>query len=118
MSFLVSDEKFNVEATHVVVTQDTLTVDLEDGRTISVPLLWYPRLFHGTPDERNNFEIGPFGIHWEDLDEDISIKGLLLGNKSGECSASLQKWLEYRARGEKAPVLTVPLPEDLKVELK
>ncbi len=118
MSFLVSDDKFVVRATRVVVTEDTLTVDLEDGRTISVPLLWYPRLFHGTPAERAKSEIGHFGIHWPDLDEDISIKGLLLGNKSGESTKSLQRWLEYRARGERVPVPTYPLPPDLEDELK
>ena len=111
MTVSVNDERFMVRATRVVVTDDTLTVELEDGRTVSVPLVWYPRLVHGTPRERNNVEIGAFGIHWPDLDEDISIKGLLLGNKSGESPRSLQRWLEYRARGEKVPVPTLPLPK-------
>ena len=88
-------------ATHVSVTEDTLSVDLEDGRTIAVPIGWYPRLAHGTPEERNRWKIGAFGIHWPELDEDISIKGLLLGHKSGESQASLKRWLEHRARGEK-----------------
>jgi hypothetical protein len=99
MSSLVSDEKFMVRATAAKVTDDVLSVDLEDGRTISVPIVWYPRLVHATTRERNNFEISPFGIHWSDLDEDISVKGLLLGNKSGEAPASLKFWLEQRARG-------------------
>ncbi|MCY2953014.1 MAG: DUF2442 domain-containing protein [Planctomycetota bacterium] len=111
MSTSIADEKFLVRVTRVVVTDDVLVVDLEDGRTISVPVLWYPRLVHGTAAERNNVEIGPFGIHWPDLDEDISIKCLLLGNKSGESPRSFQRWLEHRARGEKVPVRTVPLPE-------
>jgi hypothetical protein len=107
---LVSDDKFLVRATKVVVSDDILTVELEDGRTISVPLVWYPRLMHGTRAERKKVEIGAFGIHWPDLDEDISIKGLLLGNKSGESARSLQRWLEYRSRGQKVPVRTLPLP--------
>jgi hypothetical protein len=117
MSTSVSDPKLDICATSVVVTPHHLTVDLEDGRTISVPLSWYPRLANGTPAEWANFEIGHFGIHWPDLDEDISIKGLLLGHKSGESARSIQRWLEYRARGEKVPVATFPLPEDMAREL-
>ena len=83
---------------NVTVTDDTLTVDLEDGRTISVPIGWYPRLAYGTTVERNNFEISGagYGIHWTDLDEDINIEGLLLGKKSGESPTSLAKWLQGR----------------------
>jgi hypothetical protein len=86
------------KGTEVHVTDDTLTVDLTDGRTLSVPLAWYPRLFHGTPDERRNWRFigGGTGIHWPDLDEDISIEGLLLGRRSGEVQASLQRWLQAR----------------------
>lgn len=85
-------------AVHVTVTDDTLTVDLEDGRTISVPIGWFPRLAHGTSEERANFQIGGAGrgIHWPDLDEDVGIEGLLLGKKSTESPASLEKWLEQR----------------------
>lgn len=115
MSFSISDERFQVRALRVEVTDDVLSVELEDGRTITVPLMWYPRLLHGTPQERKNFEIGPFGIHWPDLDEDISIKGLVVGNKSGESAKSLKTWIEHRARGEKVPVLTLPLPDRFKV---
>lgn len=110
MSVLVDDERFLVRAMGAVVSDDALTVELEDGRTISAPIVWFPRLVHGTHEERNNIEIGPFGLHWPDLDEDISIKGLLLGNMSGESAKSLQRWLDYRARGEKVPVRTLPLP--------
>jgi hypothetical protein len=62
-------------------TDDTLAVDLMDGRTISVPLAWYPRLANGTPDQRANWQAsaGGFGIHWPDLDEDLSTEGLLRG---------------------------------------
>ena len=69
---------------NVTVTEDTLSVDLEDGRTIAVPIGWYPRLAHGTEEERANFQVSGagFGIHWPDLDEDIGVEGLLLGKKS------------------------------------
>ena len=82
----------------VAVTNDALTVDLVDGRTVSVPLAWYPRLAHGTGPERENWRlIGQGeGVHWTDLDEDISIEGLLAGRSSGESQASLEKWLRSR----------------------
>jgi len=82
----------------VKVTDDTLTVDLSDGRTISVPLSWFPRLTHANNKERNNWRlIGKgHGIHWEDIDEDISIEGLLAGRPSGESQKSFKKWLEKR----------------------
>ncbi|MGD2049725.1 MAG: DUF2442 domain-containing protein [Chloroflexota bacterium] len=85
-------------AVNVIVTDDTLTVDLEDGRTISVPIGWFPRLAHGSPEERANFQISGAGrgIHWPDLDEDIGIEGLLLGKKSTESPSSFKKWLERR----------------------
>jgi hypothetical protein len=87
----------------VNVTDDTLTVDLADGRTLSVPLAWYPRLLHGTPEERRNWRLigNGVGIHWPELDEDISTEGLLLGKRSGESQASLQKWLSARAGSNK-----------------
>jgi len=86
-------------AENVTVAEDTLSVDLRDGRTISVPLAWFPRLLHSTPEERNNWRlIGKgHGIHWEDLDEDIDIQGLLAGRRSGESQASFKKWLSSRA---------------------
>jgi hypothetical protein len=86
-------------ATSVQVSADSLSVELADGRSISAPLAWYPRLFHGTPEERANFRfIGSGeGIHWPDLDEDISIEGILAGRPSGESQRSLQRWLESRA---------------------
>ena len=83
---------------NVTVTEDALTVDLEDGRTISVPIGWYPRLAYATPAERASFQIsgGGFGIHWPDLDEDIGVDGLLLGKKSAESPASFERWLQRR----------------------
>jgi Protein of unknown function (DUF2442) len=85
-------------AQSVTVTEDAITVDLVDGRTIIVPLVWYPRLWHGTPGERGQFEIFGDGayIHWPDLDEDLTVAGLLAGRHSGESAQSLQKWLEAR----------------------
>ena len=80
------------------VTGDSLTVDLSDGRTISVPLGWYPRLEYANPEERSNWRlIGKGqGIHWEDIDEDISVEGLLAGKPSGESQTSFKKWLQGR----------------------
>ena len=85
-------------ATHVSITDDTLSVDLEDGRSVSVPIGWYPRLAHGTPDERANVQIAGagFGFHWPDLDEDIGIEGILLGKHSTESPQSFEKWLKGR----------------------
>ena len=85
----------------VTVTDDTLSVDLEDGRTIAVPIGWYPRLAHGMPPERANFQVSGsgYGIYWPALDEDIGVAGLLLGKKSTEAPASLKRWLQRRKEG-------------------
>ena len=85
-------------ATCVEVNDAALTVELIDGRTVSVPLLWYPRLAHGTPEERGEWRfIGRGeGIHWPALDEDISIANLLAGKASGESQRSFKRWLELR----------------------
>jgi hypothetical protein len=82
----------------LTVTDDTLSADLEDGRTIAAPLGWYPRLAHGTAAERANFRISGagYGIHWPDLDEDIGVEGLLFGKKSTESPASFEQWLKRR----------------------
>jgi len=85
---------------NVFITDDTLTVELADGRTLSVPLAWYPRLVYASPEERKQWRtIGPgIGIHWPALDEDISIEGLLAGHPSGESQSSLDRWLSSRSR--------------------
>jgi|SRR5581483_2002737 hypothetical protein len=85
-------------ATKVKVTDDALVVDLSDGRSLSVPLAWYPRLLHGTPQERRNWRLigNGEGIHWEALDEDISVENLILGKPSNESQVSLKRWLESR----------------------
>jgi len=84
----------------VSVTDDTLSVDLEDGRTIVAPLSWYPRLIHASEEERQNFRVAGagYGIHWPDLDEDIGVEGLLMGWPSRESPASLARWLESREK--------------------
>jgi hypothetical protein len=93
----------HAQAVDVSLTAEEISVDLQDGRTIIAPLGWYPRLVHATSKERNNWRlIGTgTGIHWPDLDEDISIGNLLLGQPSGESQRSLQKWLAGRTTGKK-----------------
>ncbi len=88
----------DVSASHVMVTDEALIVDLSDGRTVSVPLGWYPRLVNGSKEEREDWRlIGEgTGIHWEKLDEDIEVASLLLGIPSGESQRSLKKWLSER----------------------
>jgi hypothetical protein len=80
------------------VSDDALVVDLADGRTITAPLAWFPRLASGTPAERANWRLigGGEGIHWPDLDEDISVESLLAGRRSGETQESLRRWLAAR----------------------
>lgn len=98
------------DAVNVAVTDEALTVELSDGRTISVPLAWYPRLLHATTKERANWRlIGKGqGIHWDDLDEDISVENLLAGRRSGESQASLKRWLEGRRKvGKLNPIADI-----------
>lgn len=85
-------------ATYVVVGDESLAVTLADGRTLSLPLKWYPRLQHGTPAERNNWRLvgDGVGIHWPDLDEDLSVEGFLAGRRSIETPASIKRWLAQR----------------------
>lgn len=87
-----------VGADCVQVNDETLVVHLHEGRSISLPLPWYPRLWYGTPDERANFEIIGDGmyIHWPDLDEDLSVAGILAGRRSGESQQLLKRWLASR----------------------
>ncbi len=91
-------EIYEARAQNVIVSEDSLTVDMVDVRTIIAPLSWYPRLWYGKPEERDNFEIIGDGaiIHWPDLDEDLSVSGILAGRRSGESQQSLKKWLEKR----------------------
>jgi hypothetical protein len=86
-------------AQNVVVTEDALVVELADGRTVSAPIAWYPRLLHGSPEERNNWRLigSGEGIHWPALDEDISVENILFGQPSGESARSFKRWLESRS---------------------
>ena len=85
-------------AVQVNVTEDTLVVELNDGRTLSVPISWYPRLENATPRERSDWALvgGGSGIHWELLDEDISVQALIAGKTSSESQISLKRWLAKR----------------------
>jgi len=89
-----------VQAVHVKVSEEAIAVDLADGRTVTAPIGWYPRLLHATARERRNWELIGLGegIHWPDLDEDLSVEGLLAGRPSGESQASFKKWLATRRR--------------------
>src|SRR5712691_4340261 len=88
-------------AQRVTAGDEALIVDLADARTITVPLAWFPRLTHGTQAERANWRLigGGVGIHWPDLDEDISVESLLEGRTSGETQESLRRWLQARKGG-------------------
>lgn len=83
----------------VTVAEETLTVELSDGRVISVPLAWYPRLLAATPEERGSWRLIGHGegIHWPAIDEDVSAENIILGKPSGESQQSLTRWLEARA---------------------
>jgi len=91
-------------ATSVRVTDEAITVDLDDGRTISVPTAWYPRLLHANHKERANYEIDAVGVAWPDVEADFSVRALLLGRKSGESSESFNFWLANRNSGRQATV--------------
>lgn len=81
-------------------TQDKLIVDLADGRTLTVPLSWYPRLLHAAPDERQNWQLlgDGYAIEWPNLDEHIGVEGLLAGRSSGESEKSFRHWLDGRQK--------------------
>jgi hypothetical protein len=85
-------------ACRVVVTEEQLIVHLTDGRTLSVPLAWYPRLLHATVAERQNVHLlgDGYAVEWPDVDEHIGVEGLLAGRRSGESAGSLQRWLASR----------------------
>jgi hypothetical protein len=85
-------------AVDVEMTMDNFTVNLTDGRSISIPLAWYPRLAHASSDEKNNWQLlgDGYAIEWPDLDEHIGIEGLLAGRRSGESNQSFQRWLSQR----------------------
>jgi len=88
-------------ASGVRIVREELVVDLADGRTLAVPIDWFPRLLQGSSKERSNWRLmgSGVGIHWPDLDEDVSVEGLLAGRRSGESRASFERWLSSRTRG-------------------
>jgi hypothetical protein len=92
-------------ATSVKVTDETISVELEDGRTIVVPTEWFPRLIHATAAERAKYEIDEVGVRWPEVDADFSIRGLLLGRMSGESPASFKYWLDARKKGRKTTLM-------------
>jgi hypothetical protein len=96
MSTLVTER--DVFAVSVHFSEDSLTVRLDDGRALSVPLAWYPRLLDGTVAEREKYELigDGEGIHWPELDEDVSVEGLLAGRPSAESATSLAEWRRGR----------------------
>ena len=99
----LTSELRETTAENVSVTKDTLKIELADGRIVEAPLAWYPRLVHATPKERSHCRLigRGEGIHWPDLDEDISIENVLRGHPSGESQRSFKKWLAARAKGAK-----------------
>jgi Protein of unknown function (DUF2442) len=86
-------------ASSIRISDDALTIDFSDGRVLSVPIAWYPRLSHGSTSERSNWRLigAGHGIHWPDLDEDISVTCLLAGRASDESQMSFKKWLDKRS---------------------
>jgi hypothetical protein len=94
----ISSNDLRAKATRIQVMDDRLVVDLDDGRSITVPIAWCPRPQHANPAERANARLigGGEGFHWPDLDEDLSVEGLLAGRRSGESLASLNRWFSSR----------------------
>ena len=100
---IFSQTEFGIpNALNVHVAKDTLTVDLDDGLTLTAPRFVYPRLSRATPEEREHWRLigSGTGIHWEDIDEDVSVEGLLLGKRSGESQRSFDRWLAHREGGD------------------
>ena len=99
MNTLVIDAE-TVRAHSVEIDGDSLKVNLVEGRSIIVPIAWYPRLWYGTTEERSHYEIIGDGmyLHWPDLDEDLSTAGILAGRRSGESQESLKRWLAQRSQ--------------------
>src|SRR5438477_11175360 len=85
-------------AVSIRVSDERLIVELDDRRSLSVPLEWYPRLAHAKPAERDHWELwgNGYAIEWPDVDEYISVQGLLAGRRSGECERSIKRWLDSR----------------------
>ena len=101
MSSFAQAEGADIRVLTVAVSEDELTVGLMDGRTITVPLAWYPRLAAGTPEQRTHWELAGagYGIHWPDLDEDLSTEGLLAGARAPRGSAAWRSPMQSLATG-------------------
>ncbi|MDY6784826.1 MAG: DUF2442 domain-containing protein [Cyanobacteriota bacterium] len=86
-------------ANRVIFTDETFIVDLTDGRSLSIPINWYPRLMHASPQERQNWQLlgDGYAVEWADIDEHIGVEGLLAGRRSGESQQSFQRWLATRS---------------------
>ena len=99
MTTLVIDDA-SLRAVGAQVTRDALVVDLADGRSVSVPLGWYPRLLEASVEEKGQLRLigSGEGIHWDLLDEDISVEGIVAGRRSMESAESFRRWLEDRKR--------------------
>ncbi len=117
MSTLANKQSDDLIATRVTVTQHYLTVEFNDGRVVSLPVSWFPRLACGLQGHRANVEIGPMGLHWPDLDEDLSYEGIIQGRRSGECAKSFRRWLSYYSKGRLPPVKVIPLPPKMAEEM-
>ena len=102
-----------VRAKRVRVTNERITVDFKDGRSVSIPTNWYPRILHGSASERAKVEIWDDGIIWPELNADVSYDALFQGRKSGESAKSFRRWMSYHSRGEKEPIPTLPMPPGL-----
>jgi hypothetical protein len=89
--------------TQVRATKSALEVEFDDGRSVSLPIAWFPRLLHGSLKERNTWQLngGGYGIHWPLLDEDLSAASLLAGRRSRESAQSFQRWLQVRTRNQR-----------------
>ncbi len=111
MPFILNDMD-GPEPIFAIVEGDRLRVDLIDGRTIIVPVSFYPRLAHGTPEERNQIELDTIGLNFPVLNECISIAGMLAGGPSDEPEASFNEWRRKREAGESVQALELPLPDD------
>jgi hypothetical protein len=105
MTSLDIDAALEPRAIAAAVTDETITVTLADGRTVSMPTIWYPRLKHATRIERANFEISDIGISWPDVEADFSIRGMLLGHPSGENPQCFKYWLDNRKQGRRVTVM-------------
>ena len=101
----LDDEVETARPVSVEVTDDTISVELDDGRSVSVPTAWYPRLLHATRPERSDYELSDDAVVWPSIEADFSVRGILLGRKSGESPESFAFLLEYRKKGRRVTLI-------------